>query len=884
MSNMLPARLLAYLRHTACLSLLAVLAACGGDGNTVVESSGSPNTPGTPAPSASPALHVMAEHTVVQAGGAPVVLTASNDDASWFLQPGSPGRLDATRGASVRYLPPAAGSIEGSTEIQIVARAGTASDQVNLLLEDLPSAAPGAPIPEPVASARLAITADSLHVEPGGEGLLLRVNAAPGSTVQWTLAPGSPGRLSAATGNSVTYLPPAAASAQAMPVMVLAQTDDQQAQLTLTLQGTLGLQLVAGSDFGAGLRDGAGAGARFSGPLGLARDAAGNLYVADTGNHTIRRIAPDNTVTTIAGSPGRAGHVDGNGLNARLNAPAHITLAPDGNLYLTDALAHTIRRVTPAGEVVTVAGAAGMAGDADGQGSAARFNHPLGIGADADGNLYVADSHNSLIRRIAPGGSVSTYAGVRGERALLNGPRTTATFIDPQALAVDALGNVLVSDGFFRPPEPNTIAGRSVIRRIGIDGMVSTLAGAFTPETAEAVDGTGPQARFFGIHDMEANTAGDLVLGTGSIRRVTSQGVVDTLLARAAGRLNQAAGIALDSTGTIYFTDARDHVVRTFDPEGGVATLAGAAPRDGGESAVFRQPQGIAADTGGNLYVADRLNHVIRRVAPDGTVSTLAGSPGEAGGMDGNGAQARFYYPEDVTAGTGGTVYVADSLNYAVRRIAADGTVTTIAGMPGQQGYADGSGQAARFGNLAGIARDADGNLYVADRGNHVIRRISPQGRVSTLAGSPGQSGHQNGTGAAARFSSPGDLTVDTDGNVYVLDGGSTLRRITPEGVVTTIAGSPGQWGETDGTGDAARFYTPRGIAFGADGNLYVADTGNNAIRRVTPAGEVATVAGYGAPGDLAAGYLVRPAGITALGEGMLGLTSGDAVFRLNLP
>lgn len=856
------------------LLLCLLLAACGGGGGGDGLASGG-NGPLAGAPPLA-TLSVSAGSEVVAAGGEPVTLSASLDDARWTLEAGSPGRLDAQAGASVRYIPPPAGSVDGSTVIHVTASAAGMRRQLSIVLED--GAAGGAPLPDPVTPSRLVIGSDATHVAAGGSGVMLDAVGVQGSSVQWSLVPGSPGSLSASSGATVTYLPPPVAPASAVPVTVRAQSDGQQAAVSLLLEGEQGLSLLAGNDYGAGDRDGAGAGARFSTPRGIARDAQGNLYIADTGNHVIRRVAPDNSVTTIAGVPDEPGHVDGSGADARLEAPAHLTLGADGNLYLTDSAAHTVRRITPAGTVTTVAGRAGEAGDADGIGRAARFNVPKGIEADLDGNLFVADSHNSLVRRIAPDGTVGTYAGIRGERMLVNGTLASATFIDPQTLAVDMLGNVTVIDGWFRHPEPNTLAGRSVIRKLATDGTVTTLAGAFIPETAEAVDGTREAARFFTVHDLVADVAGNLVLGDARLRHVTPEGVVGTLLAD--GAVGQVAGVALDSTGTVYFTDAANHVVRALEPDGDVLTLAGASPQAGsadgiGANAQFRQPEGVAVDAAGNVYVADKLNHTVRVVSAAGLVRTLAGSAGTRGSADGAGAAARFDYPEDVAAAADGTLYVADAQNHAVRRIAPDGMVTTLAGGVGNPPY---------LGLPNGIALGPDGNVYVSDLSNAQILRITQDGEVSALAGNARRGGHADGTGEDARFSAPGALTVDAAGNLFVLDAGSTVRRVTPQGVVTTLAGSPGQWGQADGSGSQARFRAARGLAIDADGILYVADTGNHALRRITPEGMVTTVAGRGAPDNLAAYGLYRPVRVAVLGEGELALTSGNGVFRLRLP
>src|SRR5688572_25591787 len=274
-------------------------------------------------------------------------------------------------------------------------------------------------------------------------------------------------------------------------------------------------------------------------------------------------------------------------------------------------------------------------------------------------------------------------------------------------------------------------------------------------------------------------------------------------------------------------------------------TLAGATSSgavDGiGNAARFNTPQGVAVDASGNVYVADTNNHTIRKITFFGVVTTLAGSAGNLGTSDGVGSAARFNLPRGVAVDSAGNVYVADTSNNAIRKITAAGVTTTLAG--GTAGSVDGTGNAAQFISPSGVAVDASGFVYVADTGNNSIRRITPEGVVTTLAGglSPSNTGNTDGTGLAARFASPRGVAVDTSGSVYVADRDNNLvRRITAGGVVTTLAGfSDGTTGSTDATGSAARFNAPSGVAVDASGNVYVADTGNKTIRRVTPAGVV---------------------------------------------
>ena len=259
-----------------------------------------------------------------------------------------------------------------------------------------------------------------------------------------------------------------------------------------------------------------------------------------------------------------------------------------------------------------------------------------------------------------------------------------------------------------------------------------------------------------------------------------------------AARFSQPAGLAIATDGSIYVADSANSLIRRISAGGVVSTLAGSASTRGhadgvGSAATFSHPTGLALDDSGNLYVADAGNHIIRKIISNGTVSTLAGGAGVSGSTDGVAASARFNNPTALAAASDGTLYVADTTNHTIRRLALDGTVTTLAGLPGVAGSADGAGSVALFSSPAGLALDRPGNLWVADTGNSSIRRISPQGVVSTWAGLPGISGLMDGPGTHSFFNQPQGLALDAGGNLYVADtGNSALRAISASGVVTT--------------------------------------------------------------------------------------------------
>ena len=573
-----------------------------------------------------------------------------------------------------------------------------------------------------------------------------------------------------------------------------------------------------------------GTAAMFNAPSGLAIDAAGNVLVADKGNHRIRKITQAGVVTTVAGSD--SGYAEGPSLGtAKFFAPSAVAIDADGNIYVADTKNYRIRLITATApsQVVTLMGT-GTQGPDDGDVSTARFNKPVGIALDAAGNIYVADSNR--IRKISAG-LLTTLAGSE-TAGFAEGSGAAARFNGPTGIAIDATGNIYVAD-----------RGNNRIRLVTATGTVSTLVGA----NADFMDGAASIARLRLPAGITIGIAGTIYIADQGNHRLREFalariGRVSTLagngnagFADAQGgnaRFSSPAGTAADDSGNVYVADRVNHRIRKISSTGIVTTIAGSGVQgfeDGSASmAKFNWPTDVAVDaTTGNLYVTDEGNHRIRKITPAGMVSTLAGN-GTSGSTDGNGTIAQFNFPWGIDVDSHGNVFVCDQENYRIRKITPSGVVSTFAG--GVRGHADGTGTLARFNTVTGIAIDKADNIYVAQFHGGRVRKISPAGEVSTFAGS-GFDGHVDGIGIHAQFSAMYSIAVDGYGNVYVGDyGNNVIRTISPSGIVTTLAGD-GQLGFADGTGTQAEFYLPIGIGADASGNIYVGDNSNHRIRKI---------------------------------------------------
>jgi DNA-binding beta-propeller fold protein YncE len=634
----------------------------------------------------------------------------------------------------------------------------------------------------------------------------------------------------------------------------------------------LRVEHIAGTIGGGGSADGVGAAVRFSGPAKVASNSAGTaVFVADSNNNTIRRIdAATGAVTTLAGKADLCGSADGVGAAARFCGPAGIAADAAGSVvFVADTPNHTIRRIDVAtGTVTTLAGLAGHAGSTDGTGSAARFYNPRGLAVDAAGTtLFVADMSGRTIRHIdVATAAVTTLAGLANTPGYADGVGSAARFNRPYGVATDAAGTMVYvadrEDNTIRAIVVSTQTVTTLAGQHGVEGQndgVGTAAHLRRP-TDVALDASATTLYVADSLNNELRTVNTTTGAVVTVAGVTSSGTADGI--GSAARFHSDSGVAVGASGTVVFVaDTGNNTIRRFEVASStVTTLAGLAAESGaadgtGTAARFLYPSGIAIDgAGGTAYVADSGNNTIRKIQlASGVVTTLAGAPGAAGYADGIGSIARFYYPEKVAVDAAGTtVFVADSGNNVIRKIdVATTAVTTLAGLAGVAGSDDGAGSGARFNYPAGIAANAAGTIvFVGDLMNNTIRRIDvATGTVTTLAGQVGVAGTVDGAGSAAQFDFPYGVAADAAGTtLFVADyNNHTIRRIdVGSATVSTLAGSAGISGSADGVGTAALFSFPGAVALdGAGTTLFIADSGNDLVRRVAvSSGKVSAIAG----------------------------------------
>jgi sugar lactone lactonase YvrE len=442
--------------------------------------------------------------------------------------------------------------------------------------------------------------------------------------------------------------------------------------------------------------DGVGAAAGLSvREMAIAKD--GNIYFTD--QHAIRKVTPVGVVSTIAGQPTISGLADGIGAAARFNSPSAIAVDNDSNMYVADSLGSTIRKVTPAGVVTTLAGTPGVYGAADGAGRAAKFMSMYSIAVDRSGAAFISDEYNHAIRRVSPEGNVTTVVGVFPSRGTADGVGATARFSNPSHLTIDAADNVYVTD-----------LGNGKVRKISPANEVTTFAANLT--SGNTIDAGTPRARVTRLAGITLDKLGNVyVTDTDSteIRKITTTGQVSRFryfsLSGGGGLRPALSSIATDTAGNFYVI-----AISSFGPLLMKTTAAGVdSVLSCGTDCI---PNALTVDSVGNVYVA--TTGTVKRIAADGSVNNLAGDPTveRLGSADGAGAAARFNGPRALAVDSKGNVFVADTLNHTIRKISSTGVVTTIAGKAGVRG-AGASSLPGLLNFPQGIVVDSAGAIFV---------------------------------------------------------------------------------------------------------------------------------------------------------------------------
>ncbi|MEI9977635.1 MAG: MBG domain-containing protein [Edaphobacter sp.] len=662
-------------------------------------------------------------------------------------------------------------------------------------------------------------------------------------------------------------------------------------------------------------------------PYGICADSSGNIYIADYANHVVRKVDATGTISTFAGT-GTSG-ISGDGgpaINAELASPWAVSADAVGNIYISDYAGDVIRMVDTAGTIHAIAGTAktpGVSGDG-GPAISAEFTTPHNAISDGLGNLYIADEGNHLIRWIDANGIIHTIAGTITAKS--TGPTGTAGFdgdgspgtageLDfPYGLAIDSSNNLYSPDASnyrIRRLSMNTVLPATAVGTSTAQNLFVQSSTAVTPNTA-VVSPAAPAEFMLGSLSgcslgapLVANTPCAVPItfqpatpglqtaqiaftdGSGDVSSIGLSGIgiapqvnfslaaistiAGTGTAGSAGSSGSAIGAqvsaprggVIDSAGNVYFADSGNNIIRRIDAvTGKISTVAGVGTAgyagDGASatSAQLRSPAKVIVDAAGNLYIADTGNNVIRYVSANtGFISTIAGTgtPGYTG--DGGAAtSATLNHPQGLAIDIGGHIYVADTGNSAIRYFGKGGPIVTLTGT-GSAGYYGDGGNAlgASLNAPQAVALDQNGNVYIADTGNDVVRVISAQNQISTFAGKYGNSSNAGDGGAAtiATLDQPSDVVLDAAGDLYIAAGGQ-LRIVNAVGIISTLAGTSatGSYSGEGGAATSAILPAPVGnLMLDSAGDIVLADTAANRLLKVSSATPMPLNMGVQAPG-----------------------------------
>lgn len=590
-------------------------------------------------------------------------------------------------------------------------------------------------------------------------------------------------------------------------------------------------------------------------PYGVWVDAAGVIYIADRDNHRIRRVDPAGNISTFAGT-GTGGYNDDGiqAATAHLNKPRAVYGDTAGNIYIADSANHIIRKVDPSGVISTIAGIPdndGYTGD-DGPATSAGLDNPKALFVSSTGVIYIADTDNHCIRKVDTDGNISTIVGdgtacdsAANPSCGDGGLATSAQLSGPRGVYLDE------SSGYIYIADTNNHRIRWFIDGGNIETYAGTGAAGYAGDEGAAVS-----AQIDTPRGVFARTGGEIVIAdnmNSCLREVDNGDVITTITGSGDPGFNHPENIAMDGDGNIYIADKDNHRIRKLEPSGKVTTVAGTGSGgysgDGGAatSAQLNHPNDVFVDSAGNIYIADTDNHVIRKVDTVGDISTVAGDgtlvPGDSGD-NGAATSAKLDSPKGVYVDSSGNIYIADTNNCRIRMVtAATGVIDRIAGKPGLSSgrclyEGDGPANAKGLNKPHGVFVDTSGNFYIADTDSHIIRKVAA-GQMTTVAGTPTISGYSGDYGAAASatLTSPKSVFVDGAGNLFVADQGNHVIRMVSAGdqKIYTLAGTgSGGFNFDDQPAVEAQLNSPGGVVMATTRGgqkIYISDKDNNRIR-----------------------------------------------------
>jgi hypothetical protein len=605
---------------------------------------------------------------------------------------------------------------------------------------------------------------------------------------------------------------------------------------------------------GYGGDDGPATAAQLSDPMDVAVGSTGDLFIADTGNGLIREVnLSTGIITTVAGGGSNGLGDNGPATAAQLSDPESVAVDSAGDLFIADTFGSRVREVIlSTGTITTVAGrGAGVYDGDNGPAAAADLAFPCSVAVDDAGNIFIAESGDNRVREINHAtGVIATVAGNgTGGYSGDGGPATAAQLWDPAALAVDSAGDLFIAD-----------SDNARIREVHLStGVITTVAGG--GDLGLGDNGPATAAELDGPSGVAVDTAGDLVIadyGHNRIREVNQgSGAIVTIAGNGSGggggdngpataaALNDPFGVAVDSAGDLFIADALDNCIREVShATGAITTVAGGGNQglgDGGQAtaAELDQPWGVAVDSAGELFIADGSDNRVREVnLSTGVITTVAGDGAQGySGDNGPATAAQLDWPTSVTVDSAGDLFIADTLNDAVREVnLSTGVITTVAG-DGHRGYSGDGGPAAaaELASPLGIAVDSAGDLFIADNGNGRIREVDlSTGEITTIAGGGSEGLGDDGPATAVQLNSPFGVALDAAGDLFVASSGGIREVNLSTGVITTVAGNgTAGYGGDNGPATAAEFRFPIGVAVDSAGDLFIADTFNGRIREV---------------------------------------------------